>query len=383
MELGDTMGIEAYELADPSELITPCLLVYPRIIRSNLEQMIQIAGGVDRLRPHVKTHKTPQIVQMQLELGITKHKCATLREASMLAECEVPDVLIAYPQVGPAIHKLCELVVQYPGTKFSTVVDQFGPAQALSDAFESEGKTIDVLVDIDNGMHRTGIPAGQEAAQLYAFVAESSSLEAAGLHVYDGQNHQPSLAERKQAVASLMEPVTELLTKLVAAGYDVPKLVCGGTPTFPVFAEFELPDVGAVIECSPGTCVLSDYNYGKDYPDIMGVRHAAVLMTRVISKRAGTAQFTTDLGNKAVAADPPAGARCHFLNLPGAKELKQNEEHLIVATAEADRYEIGDIFYALPAHICPTVALHRYLQVVDQGKIVDCWEVTARDRLYR
>lgn len=376
------MSSKNYRLESPDRLITPCVLVYPDVIQANLEASIRIAGGTSQLRPHVKTHKTPQIVQMQLDLGIVKHKCATLREAQVLAECRAPDVLIAYPQVGPAIERLSRLVKEFPETRFSTTVDDMDAAIALEEAMRDIGGQIAVLVDIDNGMHRTGVPAGPLALDLYERISASDSLLAGGLHVYDGQNHQPSLEERTTAVAELMKPVLSLVEKLQVAGLSVPKLVCGGTPTFPVFAGLEPIADGIAMEFSPGTCVLSDYNYGKDYPDITGIEHAAVLMTRVISKQPGSGQLTCDLGNKAVAADPPTESRCHFLDLPGAKLVKQNEEHLIVSAPDADRFRAGDVLYALPGHVCPTMALHREVHVVRDGQVVDHWEVTARDRIY-
>lgn len=371
-----------YLVNDTDQLLTPCLLVYPDIVQSNIQAMIRMAGSVDNLRPHVKTHKTAEIVRMELAAGITKHKCATHFEAQMLAECGVPDVLIAYPQVGPSIRKLAELVANFPRTLFSTVVEDCDSAEQLDIHFTEQGLTIDVLVDIDNGMHRTGIPAGEGAIQLYRQLVLSRSLRSAGLHIYDGQNHFPDRSERDQAVATLLEPITHMLTTLGEMGLKVPKLVCGGTPTFPVFAQLQLPMKETSIECSPGTCVLSDYNYGKNYPDLTGIQHAAVLLTRIISKQhAGF--VTVDLGNKAVAADPPAGSRCHFLGLDDVHERKHNEEHLIIETAHAVQMHMGDVLYVIPAHICPTVALHSHVQVVRENRVVDSWKVTARDRLYR
>ncbi|MCR9293565.1 MAG: D-TA family PLP-dependent enzyme [bacterium] len=372
-----------YQLRDPNQLITPCLLVYPERIRSNIEAMIRIAGSVERLRPHVKTHKTPQVVQLQQDFGIHKFKCATLCEAKMLGECEAADVLIAYPQIGPAIDLLVQLVEKFPKTRFSTVVDDLQAAQALNEAMLAASQSVGVLVDIDNGMHRTGIPAGDQAVALYRFLCEAQALVPRGLHVYDGQNHQPDRSERETAVANLMQPVRRMVEQLRAEDRTVETLVCGGTPTFPVFANYELDIPGTELECSPGTSIFSDFNYGHDYPDIAGIQPAAILMTRVISKQAGAQTFTLDLGNKAVAADPPAGKRCHFLSLPDAKELKQNEEHLRVESSVADSVAVGDVHYVVPAHICPTVALHRFVQVVEGGELVDCWEVTARDRIYR
>ncbi len=366
-----------YEVIASDRLLTPCLLVYPEIIRSNLTETIRIAGSVDRLRPHVKTHKTPEIVKLALAAGITKHKCATLFEAAMLAECGAPDVLIAYPIVGPAVTKLIQLIGQFPRTQFRCTVDNMGSLEQLSSAFSNAGRTIDVLVDIDSGMHRTGIPAGQEAIELYVAIASKPNVTAGGLHVYDGQNHQPSEADRKAAVDQLMAPIREMVGALQHMGHAVPRMVCGGTPTFPMYAA--LPD--GAIECSPGTCTLSDYNYGRNYTDMACIRHAAVLMARVIS-RCGHNRLTLDLGYKAVSGDQPAGRRCHVLNIPDAKEVGHSEEHLVIETEHAPKFQPGDVVYALPAHVCPTVALHSHLHVIEKGELVASWPVTARDRFY-
>lgn len=371
---------EEYRLADPSSLITPCLLVYPHLLRKNLAETIRIAGSPQRLRPHVKTHKTPQIVQLELEAGITKHKCATLAEAQMLAECGAPDVLISYPQVGPAIRRLGELVDLFPGTRFSTVVDNATSLRQLESEFEKHVNRLSVLLDIDTGMHRTGIGLGAAADELYRQLSRSSVLTAGGLHVYDGQNHQSDEPERRAAVDSLIAPVMAMVERLAADGVAVPKLVCGGTPTFPLFAELANSGTSVEIECSPGTCVLTDFNYSTNYRDMAGFRPAAVLMTRVISKSV-PGRVTVDLGYKAVASDPPAGRRCHFLNLPDAKEIQHSEEHLVVESPAADELNVGDVLYVVPAHICPTVALHSHLIVVEDGQVVNRWRVTARDRL--
>ncbi|QDV21821.1 D-TA family PLP-dependent enzyme [Aureliella helgolandensis] len=377
----DSSQLATYQLKDPQKLTTPCLLVYPELIASNLQEMLRLAGGAQRLRPHVKTHKTSQIIRMELEAGITKHKCATLGEALMLARAGAADVLIAYPQVGPSMGLLVDLLQRFPETRFSVTVDDLSNAQQLEQCFSDRKAQIDVMLDMDSGMHRTGIAPGPLAVELYAFLSQSESLHAAGLHVYDGQNHQPSRIEREAAVAALMQPVLRFVRELLAAGYSVPALVCGGTPTFPVFANFKCEDLPLSIELSPGTCVLSDFNYGRDYQDMSGIQNAAVLMTRVISKpEAG--RVTVDLGHKAVSPDQPAGHRCHFLWPADVKEVGHSEEHLVLETSQAEQLSVGDVLYALPAHICPTVALHSHLQVVRQGDVCDSWPVDARDRVY-
>ncbi len=385
-------SIESYQVGNAGELLSPCLLVYPAVIRCNLAEMIRIAGGAQRLRPHVKTHKCAEIVRMELAAGITKHKCATLAEAEMLAACGAPDVLLAYPMAGPNVAKLLELKQRYAETKFSVVADDVRALDALGAATEREqverrGTKLDVFMDLDTGMHRTGIAPGAEALELALQIAKYPTLRLVGLHVYDGQNHQSDLSERRAAVATLMQPVLELVGQLRQAGMAINTLVCGGTPTFPVFADFQLPESlmaggSLAIELSPGTSVLSDFNYGRDYRDMAGIAHAALLLTRVISKPADNL-LTVDLGYKAVASDQPAGRRCNFPELPDVEQIQHSEEHLVLRTSAARRYEVGDILYAIPAHICPTVALHAELQVVEGNQATGSWPVSARHRLYR
>lgn len=128
-------------------------------------------------------------------------------------------------------------------------------------------------------------------------------------------------------------PVLELRAKAIAKGIPVPRLVCGGTPSFPVYAM--MTDVPG-IECSPGTFVLHDAGYGPKYADLAGITPAAVLVTRVISRPTAN-RVTLDLGNKSVAADPVLEKRVTLLDFPEYKTVGHNEEHLIVETAGAAR----------------------------------------------
>ena len=153
-------------------------------------------------------------------------------------------------------------------------------------------------------------------------------------------------------------------------------ILAGGTPTFPVFARQNWPG----LEYSPGTLVLHDHGYGSKYGEMSGITPAALLFTRVIS-RPTPRRITLDLGYKAVASDPPAGKRCILLNVPDYEAVLQSEEHFAVETPAAERFQPGDAVYAMPTHVCPTCAMHRFAHVVDDGKIVDRWEIVARDRV--
>jgi D-serine deaminase-like pyridoxal phosphate-dependent protein len=364
-----------YIIKDPTQVFSPGLLFYKTLIARNIQNLVKRVGNPDRLRPHVKTHKTRQIVKMEREAGITKQKCATIAEAEMLAQCEVVDILLSYPMVGPNCARFAQLVKKYPHSKFSVIADHAAGIQQLSEAMKKAGQQAEVLLDLDVGQHRTGIAAGSKGRQLYEMFARLPGLRPGGLHVYDGHNHQHSLDERKAAVQKMLEPVLEFRDVLTMAGLPVPRMVFGGTPTFPVFATLEI----AGAECSPGTCVLNDFNYGQWFQDLGEFAHAALVLTRVISRPTPT-RVTFDLGYKAVASDPPAGKRCVLLNVKGDHVL-HNEEHLVVETPEADRFEPGDVAYALPAHICPTCALHQFAHVVENGQVVDRWEIASRDRM--
>ena len=186
-----------YSIADMSGILSPGLVVFRDLVEKNLDEMIRVAGSPARLRPHCKTHKMREITQMQLARGIVKHKCATIAEAEMLAEAGVKDIFLAYNPVGPNIGRVVKFVERYPQVAFAVTADHAGPIAALGDTMASAGKSVGVLLDIDCGQHRTGVPAGPAARKLYKQIATTKGLAAAGLHLYDGHNHQTNVAERR------------------------------------------------------------------------------------------------------------------------------------------------------------------------------------------
>jgi D-serine deaminase-like pyridoxal phosphate-dependent protein len=365
-----------YAIDDTSAIQSPGLLFYKDLIERNIQQCLQIAGRPERLRPHVKTHKTREIVRLQLAAGITKFKCATLAEAEMTASCAAPDVLLAYNLVGPNCSRFARLLAAYPATRFSACVDHPRALAMLAAAMRDAHQTADVLLDVDVGQHRTGIPPGPGAMVLYAAIDREPGLRPGGLHVYDGHNHQDDAAVREAAVKMQLDGVLDLRRRLEATGLQVPRLVLGGTPTFPMHARCQEPGV----ECSPGTFVLHDHGYGSRFADLAGFTPAALLLTRVIS-RPTARRITLDLGYKAVASDPPAGKRCVLLNVPEYEPVLQIEEHFVVETPYAERFFPGDEVFAMPTHICPTCAMHKQAYVVEGGRVAASWEIVGRDRV--
>lgn len=363
-----------YRIADTREIITPAIVLFKEMVEANLDRMIQIAGNPQRLRPHCKTHKTQQIVQMELARGIGKHKCATFAEAEMVADAGAKDIVLAYNLVGTNISRAVKFVQKYPDVTFAVTGDHPKPVTQLGAAMTAAGLQIGILLDVDTGQHRTGIVVGDAAAELYQLMSRTPGLKAAGFHVYDGHQHQSTREDRTAAVDAEFNKVVAFRDQLVKSGLAVPKLVCGGTASFPIYAAKSDP----TIELSPGTCVFNDAGYGEKFPDLV-FPPATLMLTRVVS-RPTPDRITLDLGYKAVASDPPAGKRLYFPDLPDAEQVLQNEEHLVLQTARANEFEPGDELFAIPRHICPTCALHREIYVVSNGQVTEHWPVVSRDR---
>ncbi|RMG40133.1 MAG: D-TA family PLP-dependent enzyme [Planctomycetota bacterium] len=362
------------EVRGTEELASPALIVFADRLERNLRQMAAIAGEVQRLRPHCKTHKTAEIIRMLERMGVRRHKAATVAEAEMVATAGGRDVLLAYNPVGPNIPRVVAFRRRFPEVRLAVTADHQQPLRELAEAAQRARVEVDVMLDVDTGQHRTGIAVGEDAARLYRRIAELPGVRPAGLHVYDGHNHQPERSDRDEAVSAIWRQVSSFRDALVAAGLPVPEIVCGGTPTFPCYAGIR----DAAITLSPGTCVYHDANYGRHFRDLP-FEPAAVLLTRVIS-RPTDRRVTFDLGYKAVASDPPAGRRVFFPAIPDAREVLHNEEHLVIETEAAERFSPGDALFAIPTHVCPTSALHRHVYVARDGAIAEQWPVVARDR---
>jgi D-serine deaminase-like pyridoxal phosphate-dependent protein len=361
-----------FTVSNESDIASPALLLFSEKIDRNIARMLEIAGGASRLRPHVKTHKLEPLVGRQIAAGITKFKAATIAEAEMCANAGAPDVLIAYPPAGPAGQRLCQLMESFPQTRFSTIADNAAAIRGLSVSARAAGVTIDVYLDLDVGMGRTGIVPGMAAAELYRLIAELPGLRAAGLHAYDGHIHEPDPGVRRTQCEAAMEPSLRLREQLVESGLDVPALIAGGSPTFPFHAEY--PDR----ECSPGTTVLWDFGYADKFADLP-FEIAAVLLTRVVSKPAMN-RLCLDLGHKAVAAENPLPIRARIVEIPDAEFVMQSEEHLVIESSKAKEFSIGQTLHALPKHICPTVALHSEAVLVQGGRATERWPILARAR---
>ncbi len=354
-----------FEIENHDQILSPAQLFYPERIRNNIQKMIHIAGSPDRLRPHVKTYKCKEIVVMQMEAGIARFKCSTLAEAEMLAECNVADVLLAYPLVGPNQRKFLSLSSRYPETTFSTLIDHVDQVHQWRGHLKTP---VNIYIDLDVGMHRTGISVNGLEELLKSIEEENFNL--LGFHTYDGHIRDKDLANREEHVSRSFRDTERFLDS-----YDGPKkFITGGSITFPIHAKYQNR------ELSPGTTLLWDRGYGESFPDL-DFDIAATLLTRVVSKP-GRDLLCLDLGYKAVAAEMKDHPPVAFPQIQNAELAGHSEEHIVLKTEDAANWKIGDVVYGFPWHICPTVALHAKAGIVKNRRVQVFWEIAARDRNY-
>jgi D-serine deaminase-like pyridoxal phosphate-dependent protein len=360
-----------YQIENPDDVFSPSLLIYPDRVENNIRKMIEIAGDPDLLRPHVKTHKMPEIVMLQMKHGISKFKCATVAEAEMTAGCRAKDILLAYQPVGPNIRRFFALKKKFPGIKISCIADCGEVIKQLSEEAVRNNTEVPVWLDINVGMDRTGVAPGKTAAELYKMIEYLPLLRPEGLHVYEGHIHESDFSLREKTCNDSYLRVASLINQLESSGSHKIQVVAGGTPTFPIHS------LRGGVETSPGTSVLWDYGYSSSFSD-MDFLHSAVLFTRVISKPAND-MICIDLGTKAVASEmaPP---RIKIIEIENYNFISHNEEHLVFKTTRARNIKVGDVIYCIPYHICPTVDRFDKVSVVRDGKVTGKWNVEARKR---
>jgi D-serine deaminase-like pyridoxal phosphate-dependent protein len=354
-----------------SQLDSPCLLVDPLVVKKNINEMIRMIGDVNRLRPHIKTHKTAEGIQWMLKAGIHQFKCATIAEAELLALNGAKDILLAYQPVGPKIDRLFELQKKYPNIKFACLTDHLTAARAIGDYFQQHASKMSVYVDLNVGMNRTGI-ASSDAFELILALKNHDGLIFEGLHAYDGHHRQTDYNEKEKACEKGFEPVYELISRLMAAGLHRPILIAGGSPSFSVHCK----KTDRI--CSPGTNIFWDHGYAGLCPE-QDFEPAVRILTRVISLPASN-KICIDLGHKAVASENEISKRIFFPSHAHLKPVSQSEEHMVLETNAADAFKPGDVLMGIPYHICPTVALHESLYEINGDVATGEWKVLARKR---
>ena len=358
---------QGYRFCGEDSVESPSLVYYLDRIEENTDKVIVMAGGAERLWPHVKTHKMTAMVRMQIARGIKRFKCATIAEAEMCAREGAAHVLVSYPLIGPAVAHFLRLRKSYAKTSFWATGDDLAQLENLGKNVCEN--SLDTLIDVNLGMNRTGVSM-DALGEFYLAADKIEGLRIMGLHCYDGHLDICDIDERRAEVSSELERLWAVKAFLEKHGKEIPVLVMGGTPTFPLHGE--TPGV----YLSPGTIFVNDFGYATKFRDLPFQAGAAIL-TRVISHPA-PGLFTLDTGHKAISADKTE--RGIIADLPGAKPVAHSEEHWVWSAEGGAVPMIGTVLYVIPSHICPTTALYPGVHVVSGGRLTDYWEVTARNR---
>lgn len=359
------------------QLNTPVLIVDLAVLDANIAVMADLARrhGV-RLRPHSKTHKSPEIARRQIAAGAIGICCAKLGEAEVMVEAGIAGVLITSPVVtAMGIERLIELNRRAQGLIAS--VDNPANVDALAAAAGADGTALSLVVDIDPGMHRTGVPDDDEVVALADRIAATPSLRFAGVQFYSGRlQHVEDYAQRKATAEREAARLRNIVERLRAADL-APAIVTGaGTGTHHIDAAG-----GVFSELQVGSYVFMDVQYeavGLWGDGSKPFRPALFVDTTIISANA-EGMATADAGLKAFAPDGPepvivAGAPA------GASYRFTGDEFGAVMLPEGARLAIGDVVTCQPPHCDPTVNLYEAYHVVAGDRLLDIWPVAGRGR---
>lgn len=356
----------------PAGLDTPCLVIDLDVVERNVHNLQAALDELDiGLRPHVKTHKLVPIARLQLAAGATGLTAGTLGEAEVLAEAGIDDVFIAYPvwAGGPKADRLRRLRER---TRLSVGVDSAESARQLGATVGGSGEPMQVLVELDAGLGRTGVGAAEAVA--VAEAARGAGLEVVGVfthggHAYADRTAGPLAAEDEVRV------LLEAADALRSAGFDVQTVSAGSTPTRLMAAR------PGVTEIRAGTYALNDRQQlvlGSATADEL----AAVVAATVVS-HPGPGRLVIDAGAKSLTKDRAAYLDGFGLlpDHPGAVISRVFDYHGTVELgSDALMPAIGEVVAVVPNHICPVVDLYDWAVVVREGTVVDRWPIDARGR---
>ena len=356
------------------QLETPVPVVDLDRLAVNLDRMAAYATlhGL-RLRPHVKTHKSPRIAAEQLRRGAVGLTVATLREAEVMSEvCN--DLLIAYPPIGAArLERMARLPAE---VNLTVAADGVAGITALSLAAKLSRREIGVYVEADLGMHRVGVQGVEDAIALARLASDTSQLRFAGLMFYPGHIRE-HVREMEPSIERLSHNVQRYCNALVDAG--LPPAVISGGSTPMAWRTHEVP---GVTEVRPGTYVYNDRTTALigacDWEDC-----ALTVATTVVSTSV-PGQAVIDAGAKALGREPARADTDGYgalLDQPDVVVTRMSEEHGILDLSRTNwRPRVGDVVRVVPNHVCIVVHLFDEIIGVRGNSVETRWPVAARGR---
>ena len=358
------------------ELSTPALTIDLDALERNLDRMASSCRqqGVG-LRPHTKTHKTPQVARFQLDHGAVGLTVAKMGEAEVMTEAGLDDILIAYPILGP--EKLRRLVALARRRRVMVALDSLAAAEELSKASSEQGCTVGVLVEFDVGFHRCGLEPGPPCVELASKIARMPGLTFRGLMTYFG-NVWGSKEERRAEAQMVAGKVERTLAAFRQAGLEI-EIVSGGSTPSAEFAHL----IPGLTEIRPGTYVYNDlntFNQGACQLEDCAARVVTTVVSTAVPGRAiidgGSKTFSSDL----LGSGPKSGYG-YVVEAPDVPIIKLNEEHgHLDITRSAHKFYVGEVLTVIPNHVCTCVNMHDEVFTLRNGMVVGSWRVAARGK---
>jgi D-serine deaminase-like pyridoxal phosphate-dependent protein len=349
---------------------TPALLLDTEALEANIRLMAAFfANRHCKLRPHFKSHKCTTIARMQMAAGAVGITCAKLGEAEVVADAGIRNILIANQIVGPI--KLARLVELCRRACPMVAVDSAENVRMLSQAALAGGVTIGVLVEVDVGMARCGVAAGQPALEVARLVADMPGLQFKGLQGYEG--HCVDLRDEVERTSKTQEALSKLVETrrlIERAGLLVQIVSGGGTGTYTINGDYD-----GVDEVQAGSYAAMDWWYSDIRPEF---RQAMSILTTVIS-RSQPQLAIIDVGRKGFGAEWGAP---RVKNLPGAQVISfSSEEHMKITVPADSTLKVGDEIEIIPSHGCTTSNLYSEFLAHRNGAVVGRWPIEGRGKL--
>lgn len=363
-----------------AEIDTPALILDLDAFERNLVAMAAFtqAHGV-RLRPHAKTHKSPQVALLQIAHGAVGQCCQKVSEAEVLVDGGVGDVLVTNEIVGPA--KLDRLAKLARGARIGLCVDHPEGVREAAEAAARHDVTLDILVELDVGGRRCGVAPG-EAVRIAEMVARSNSLRFAGLQAYHGSaQHMRSIDERREAVERAGFLARNTVERLAQAGLACEVISGGGTGTHEIESQS-----GIWNEIQAGSYIFMDADYARnrqaDGTPFRTFEHSLFILTSVMSKPVPE-RAVVDAGHKAAAID--SGLPTPWQR-DGVVYTKPSDEHGALTGDPIALPHRGDKVLLVPGHCDPTVNLHDWYVCVrgingPDAHVEAVWPVAGRGAL--
>jgi D-serine deaminase-like pyridoxal phosphate-dependent protein len=347
------------------ELSTPALTIDLDILERNLDAMAILCReqGVG-LRPHTKTHKTPEVGHMQVERGAVGLTVAKVGEAEAMAAAGLDEILIAYPVLGA--EKLGRVAALARDHSLLMSLDNERTAEELSRAAVQASATIGVLVEFDAGYRRCGLQPGPACVELAARIEKLPGLWG-------------PIEERREQARQVIEPVERALEAFAAARIPVEIVSGGSTPS----AEFSR-EIPGLTEIRPGTYVYNDLN--TFFQGACRLEDCAARVLTTVVSTAVPGHAIVDAGSKTLSSDtlgsgPKAGFG-RLVEVPDAPLFKLSEEHGHVdVTKSSHQFRVGEVLSIIPNHVCTCVNMHDEVFLVRKQEVVGSWRVAARGKV--